>query len=128
MHSVRSQSVLPWVLAALMAAALLGLGLNAATFFATHSGASLATTALLRTEMLVSTLKDAETGMRGYLLTGNDTYLETYNHVLATFDTQMAEAKEALGNDVGWLRHLEQIDRLSRENLSKVRETLQAHS
>jgi len=31
------------------------------------------------TEELISTLKDAETGQRGFLLTGDDTYLEPYN-------------------------------------------------
>ena len=32
---------------------------------------------------LVSALKDAETGQRGYLLTGRDEYLEPYNQTLA---------------------------------------------
>src|SRR6185312_5756934 len=128
MDSVRSRPAVPWVVAAFTAAALVGLGVNAASFFATHSGANLATTALLRTATLVSTLKDAETGIRGYLLTGNDAYLEPYNHAVATFDAQLSQARAALGDDAGWLGRLERIDKLSRETLSKVRDTLQAHS
>ena len=34
---------------------------------------------ILNLESLISTLKDAETGQRGFLLTGNDKFLEPYN-------------------------------------------------
>src|SRR5882757_5528818 len=46
----------------------------------------------VRTELanLVSELKDAETGQRGYVITGNDSYLAPYQSALAeiksTFD------------------------------------------
>ncbi|MBS1564273.1 MAG: response regulator [Bacteroidetes bacterium] len=36
-------------------------------------------TVIKNTEELISTLKDAETGQRGFLLTGNDLFLEPYN-------------------------------------------------
>ena len=34
---------------------------------------------ILQLDNIISTLKDAETGQRGYLITGDDTYLEPYN-------------------------------------------------
>ncbi len=46
---------------------------------------------------VVSTLKDAETGQRGYLLTGKDSYLEPFN-----------VAKAALAGEVAQLNHLTQ--------------------
>jgi CHASE3 domain sensor protein len=37
----------------------------------------------------LSTLKDAETGQRGYLLTGNDEYLEPYGQALARINEEI---------------------------------------
>src|SRR5690242_3740910 len=39
--------------------------------------------ALLQSEALLSTLCDAETGQRGFLLTGNTAYLEPYRNATA---------------------------------------------
>ena len=43
---------------------------------------------------LLSALKDAETGYRGYLLTGNDTFLETYLVVRDKVSDQLKELRE----------------------------------
>jgi PAS domain S-box-containing protein len=40
-------------------------------------------------EQTLSTLKDAETGQRGYLLTGKDAYLEPYNAAIAQIQQQL---------------------------------------
>jgi CHASE3 domain sensor protein len=44
--------------------------------------------------LFVSSLKDAETGQRGYLLTGDDTYLQPYNLSLSAMQRNMARLKE----------------------------------
>lgn len=41
---------------------------------------------LEKTELLISLLKDAESGQRGYIITGNESYLEPYNLALANID------------------------------------------
>lgn len=41
---------------------------------------------LEKTELLISLLKDAESGQRGYIITGNESYLEPYNLALASID------------------------------------------
>src|SRR5271156_66802 len=43
-----------------------------------RAGGSRTREVLLHLESLMSSLKDAETGQRGYLLTGRDPYLEPY--------------------------------------------------
>jgi CheY-like chemotaxis protein/CHASE3 domain sensor protein len=48
-----------------------------------------------RLQSLLSTLKDAETGQRGYLLTGEESYLAPYT-----------DAKDALPDEIGGLRAL----------------------
>ena len=50
------------------------------TSFAASDNWSIHTHEVLeKIESLLSEMKDAETGQRGYLLTGNDWYLEPYN-------------------------------------------------
>jgi PAS domain S-box-containing protein len=41
--------------------------------------------------VVLSTLKDAETGQRGYLLTGNSTYLSPYTSAVGRVDGQLAD-------------------------------------
>jgi PAS domain S-box-containing protein len=46
-------------------------------------------------EDLLSTVKDAETGQRGYLLTGNEQYLDSYNSAVAQISTILSRLREA---------------------------------
>lgn len=48
---------------------------------------------------LVSTAKDAETGQRGYLLTGDEQYLGPYNSALAQIDGQYAQLSELIADN-----------------------------
>lgn len=43
---------------------------------------------------LLSELKDAETGQRGYLLTGDDSYLEPYKTALGSIQTTLANLRK----------------------------------
>src|ERR1051325_6264641 len=47
-------------------------------------------------EEVLSTMVDAETGMRGYVLSGEERFLEPYNHALATIDGHMANLRRLL--------------------------------
>jgi signal transduction histidine kinase/DNA-binding response OmpR family regulator len=47
---------------------------------------------LLRLEMILSTMKDAETGERGFLITGDDRYLEPYNDATKNIGQELANA------------------------------------
>jgi CheY-like chemotaxis protein/CHASE3 domain sensor protein len=51
-----------------------------------HSGA-----VIMALDQLLSSAKDAETGQRGFLLTGNEDYLQPYNAALAAVPSQLAE-------------------------------------
>src|SRR4051812_44741702 len=42
---------------------------------------------------VLSTMKDAETGERGYIITGDDAYLEPYNSAVADIQKQIDFAK-----------------------------------
>lgn len=62
-----------------------------------------------RTVALLSSLKDAETGQRGFLLTGEDRYLEPYRQAL----TEISPELEALANSEEFVGRPEQLGRIS---------------
>jgi signal transduction histidine kinase len=49
-----------------------------------------------KTELLLSEMKDAETGQRGYLLTGNERYLEPYRAAVAAVPLSLAELRNLI--------------------------------
>ncbi|MEG4535316.1 CHASE3 domain-containing protein [Microcoleus sp. D2_18a_D3] len=49
---------------------------------------------LTELEATLSTLKDAETGQRGYLLTGEERYLEPYHSAIARINEQVVELQQ----------------------------------
>jgi PAS domain S-box-containing protein len=46
-------------------------------------------------EALLSTMKDAETGQRGYLLTGDEQYLDSYNSAVAQISSILGKLRDA---------------------------------
>ena len=50
-------------------------------------------------ETLLSTMKDAETGQRGFLLTGREAYLEPYNAAINRGDREFADVEKYFAND-----------------------------
>ncbi|MGA3203782.1 MAG: PAS domain S-box protein [Bryobacteraceae bacterium] len=54
---------------------------------------------LTDTNNLISELKDAETGQRGYLLTGSDAYLEPYRKATAAIPRLIDEVMKAAGEE-----------------------------
>jgi CHASE3 domain sensor protein len=54
---------------------------------------------------ILSLLKDAETGQRGYIITGNDQYLQPYQEALAEIDDQIAALRQLTGDNQNQLAH-----------------------
>src|SRR4051794_40547116 len=50
-------------------------------------------------DTLMLALKDAETGQRGYLLTGKDEYLSPYSEALGTIDRLLRDLKVLTADD-----------------------------
>lgn len=69
---------------------------------------------------LLSNLKDAETGQRGYLLTGNPAYLQPYNQALAALPGLFAHLRGTMSADpvrVARFRHIEALSKTKLESL-----------
>src|SRR4051812_12513328 len=64
---------------------------------------------LLRLREVMSDLQDAETGQRGFLLTGTEAYLEPYRSATAAIGTHMNAARVLLAGDASWRQQLDAI-------------------
>ena len=82
----------------LLALAITAAGWNFAASDAAHREQARQRELISRSDRLLSTMKDLETGMRGYALTGKLEYLEPY-----------ADALNRIGDDVAYLDNLKRI-------------------
>jgi PAS domain S-box-containing protein len=74
---------------------------------------------------LLSELKDAETSQRGYLLTGDETYLEPYFKVHNTIQSQLSELHRLTVNNPLQTSHIETLTPLVTDKLTELAKTLE---
>lgn len=72
-------------------------------------------------EGLLSEVKDAETGQRGYLLTGEERYLEPYYTALANLDGQIQELRELTGNYPKQHQQIAALESLIKNRLAELK-------
>jgi CheY-like chemotaxis protein/signal transduction histidine kinase/CHASE3 domain sensor protein len=76
-------------------------------------------------ESLLSSLKDAETGQRGYLLTGGDEkYLEPYVNAQAALPGEFVRVRPLLSDRPEQTRRLELLERLARQKMDELDSTV----
>ncbi len=73
---------------------------------------------------VVGSIKDAETGQRGYLLTGEDSYLEPYDSAVATTPRQLATLRELVRDSPEQLGRVEEIDALLAQKYAELAQTI----
>src|ERR1700724_2860428 len=78
---------------------------------------------IAQSEQLLSTLKDAETGQRGFVITGDEKYLEPYNTALARLPEELASLKAATKVTIP-AEDLARIEQLAQEKLSELQTTI----
>ncbi|MDX2270668.1 MAG: diguanylate cyclase [Cyanobacteriota bacterium] len=76
-------------------------------------------------QSLLSQLQDAETGQRGYLLTGSDRYLEPYETALAQIPQQQQLLRQLLRDHPQEQAILRVLDPLIESKLAELAETIQ---
>ncbi len=72
----------------------------------------------------VSTLKDVETSQRGFLLTGNEAYLEPYRQALAEIRDRLGDLRTLVSTGDLEEKPMERVGRLTDENLAELEETI----
>ena len=111
------------VIAVIIIAILSYQSLRAAASSAQNLAQSVAVLAEL--EALLSTLKDAETGQRGYLLTGgDDKYLEPYVNAQAQLPKELARARPLLGDRPDQMRRLELLETVAEQKMAELESSL----
>ena len=79
----------------------------------------------VRTELadLLSEMKDAETGQRGYVITGEDSYLEPYKAALGTIKTTFADVRKLTADNPEQQRRLTAMAPLIDTKLAELKQT-----
>ncbi len=75
-------------------------------------------------QALLSDLKDAETGQRGYLLTGRDDYLDPFNAARASTPKALDAVRRAVGDDPVQRQRVEQLEQVTQAKLGELAETI----
>ncbi len=75
-------------------------------------------------DRLLSTFQDAETGQRGYLLTGDEQYLEPYHAAVAGLQAELPRLRQLIADSPRQLERVEVLERLSANKLSELRQTI----
>lgn len=79
---------------------------------------------LLHLTDVVSDLKDAETGQRGYLLTGEKPYLRPYHAALARLDADLEALGQSTAANPGQRERLSRIEPLIHRKLAELERTI----
>src|ERR1700726_1122171 len=70
----------------------------------------------------IALIDDAESGQRGYLLTGESSYLQPYTEAVATVEAELDRVRAAYGNSDN--RELEELRILTGKKLGELEDTL----
>ncbi len=81
-------------------------------------------TALVR---LLSTVQDAETGQRGYLLTGEANYLQPYETAVSNMSNRRAEVRAALADNPQEALKIAQVEKAIDLKLSELAQTIEVY-
>jgi len=74
--------------------------------------------------LLLASLQDAETGQRGYLITGTDSYLAPYTAALPQIEQHREELSRLVADDPDELAHLDALGPLITQKLSVLQQTI----
>jgi CHASE3 domain sensor protein len=75
-------------------------------------------------DKVLSDLKDAETGQRGYLLTGDDRYLEPYTNSHTLVPAAIDRLRALAGDDANRQQHLKAVEDASAAKLAELEQTI----
>lgn len=74
---------------------------------------------------LMGVLQDAETGQRGFLLTGQDAYLEPYNRAVKDFEPRLADLSAAVARDPAFAPFLQALQVPMRAKMAELARTVE---
>src|SRR6266404_5769635 len=78
----------------------------------------------LKLDEVVARLVDAETGQRGYLLTGDDAHLEPYREAIKNLDQVMGQLKDLTAGNPNQQKQLQALEPLIEKKLTELQMTI----
>jgi methyl-accepting chemotaxis protein len=104
---------------------LLGIGAVAYRYINVLSSTSVAVAhahdVLYQIDLLLSELKDAETGQRGFVITGEDQYLEPYNNAIAVIPGSIGELRRLTANSLEQQKRVDQLEPVIAAKLDELK-------
>jgi signal transduction histidine kinase/DNA-binding response OmpR family regulator/CHASE3 domain sensor protein len=91
----------------------------------TREGAIQGLRVLSAVQEVLTSLQDAETGQRGYLLTGESVYLEPYQRGIGLVPGRLDELRRLVGDDPETLRDVDDLARSANDKIAELAETIQ---
>jgi len=76
------------------------------------------------TQGLASAIKDAETGQRGFLLTGDESYLEPYNDATRSLESSLIRARTLTADNLQQQQRLAALDDAIGQKLQELAQTI----
>ncbi|MCZ4224171.1 response regulator [Pedobacter rhodius] len=83
---------------------------------------------ILNVESIISTLKDAETGQRGYLLTGNKVFLEPYNGATDAALNTLNKVAESTRDNQKQQKNVDELRNIMLRRLGIIKSTIEIKS
>ena len=80
---------------------------------------------IAQVEGVLSLIKDAETSQRGFLLTGDETYLNPYAAANTALESQIANASALTRDNPEQQRRIDTLRGITREKLAEIGETIE---
>jgi methyl-accepting chemotaxis protein len=81
--------------------------------------------ALERIANVLSLLQDAETGQRGYVITGEDSYLEPYNSGVGGLPKVVQELRQLTGDSANQQKRIDEIEPLIAAKLAELKKVIE---
>ncbi|MHB8581279.1 MAG: methyl-accepting chemotaxis protein [Ignavibacteriaceae bacterium] len=75
-------------------------------------------------EGVLSSLKDAETGQRGFIITGESKYLAPYNSAVTTISQELKDLRDLTSDNMNQQRRLDNLEPLITKKFNELNETI----
>ncbi|HAZ43977.1 MAG TPA: hypothetical protein DDW76_16275 [Cyanobacteria bacterium UBA11369] len=80
---------------------------------------------LEKLDSILSQIKDAETGQHGYLLTGEERYLEPYNATVKVVEGEVKQLRQLTAQNPNYQRQIATLETLTAAKLALIQETIE---
>lgn len=98
--------------------------LKARSFTAGKAWVDHTTQVISTIQAVQSTMLNAETGQRGYIITGDESYLDSYRDALAVVNQQLASLRSLVARDPTQLARVQSLEQLIKIRLLKLQNVI----